>query len=362
VARYELNGFVQLLALPRRDQVALRLDYATLHATLASIEGRKRLPEGIPATVGFGAKGPVTLDPTGGLAEVSFSVTYPELIAFRRFCTKSAAGHLPAPVAVTGQAGLGYLLDRAKGEILLHGVGVIRVPVFETPVLAELGCFCVCPDDATKPKCRTICLSVKVASDALGTPVLSDDRVKAIVAEINKIWGCSSPGQCCLQFELKKIAHPGHDKLKDPVKVNWTGTSDEFKAAAKVDRDPDCYSLYFVKKLDTVGGPAGRAILGQTKFDDEPAAIVQTADYPDATIGQLAAHELGHALGLARNGPDTEPKGVDKHSSRPDNLMEPNANIPARKLNLDQCKAALESKEMPIKISDTDCTSTPAET
>jgi hypothetical protein len=93
----------------------------------------------------------------------------------------------------------------------------------------------------------------------------------------------------------------------------------------------------------------------------EPAAIVQTADYPDSTIGQLAAHELGHAMGLAmENGTDDD--GVDKHSSKPDNLMHPSANIPARKLNVHQCKKARENPDLPLKPSDTDCSAAPQET
>ena len=349
--RYSLRGSIELTQLGRTGDGGWILNRATLRAELR--DGGKI---DSPAVLDFFAASQV-IRADHPFCEMSFEVLYPELLAVRGHATKPAPGHLRAPIAVRGTASLALAFTRQRRGVAVTGTAFVHLPPFSTvAVPLYFSFFCFCPK-AENPKCKTLCLSIKVGADAQDVPILSTAQVERIVREVNKIWGCAAPGQCCIQFEARSILVPRNPRLKETVKVTATAITDDFRKMANIERDPNYYNLYFVKCLQTVGG-GNVNVLGLTSFDDTASAVVQVNGYPETTIGQLTAHELGHALGLSRTA-GTEAAGLDRHSAHADNLMEPNASIPAIKLNAAQCERARNSPL--LSDSEEECSQRPAE-
>ena len=74
----------------------------------------------------------------------------------------------------------------------------------------------------------------------------------------------------------------------------------------------------------------------------ERRSVVQTAGTLTADIATTVAHELGHALGLAR-GQTADPDGVTGHSTQAGNLMAAPPTTTPLELNMKQCREARKS-------------------
>ncbi|WP_143306205.1 zinc metalloprotease [Chitinophaga vietnamensis] len=192
--------------------------------------------------------------------------------------------------------------------------------------------------------CLELCLSIKVATDAQGNPVIDDNRVKRVIDGINKIWGCGGTGQCCLRFTISEIKHIQMKNFIDPYANNKADLEDTLKLS----RSQTCYNLYFVDNM-LAGTP------GITQFgSNNDGSLVRTNGYPnDDTLITIGAHELGHALGLARDTNGTDDVGVVHHSNHPKNLMGPVANLQVE-LNRMQCQKARTSQL--LNDTNTPCT------
>jgi hypothetical protein len=212
--------------------------------------------------------------------------------------------------------------------------------------------------------CREVCLHVVVrVSDSV--PVVSKAKVKEIVDEVNKLWGC--PGQCCIRFRLDGDPLESRDL---PYSVEWEEKKQDathwslnkLLAEAKW-RDADCYNLYFVNAVRHGG-------LGVTKYKPDAGSVVSARDKggddrSTADLGVTVSHELGHALGLARDSDNEDPNGVTGHSTKPDNVMGSGFNkatnkaVAQSKLNSKQCQ---EARKSPLaKVTKVKCECSPKE-
>ena len=120
------------------------------------------------------------------------------------------------------------------------------------------------------------------------------DEVKAVIKRVNELWGCTAPGQCCIEFTVADgDIHLKPTGLKDTVKVNDGETDVEHKAAVNIDRSKTCYNVYYV---ETMKAPAGKNFPGMTLKDDNASVLVQyppNAGYTNETLATVIETAAG---------------------------------------------------------------------
>jgi hypothetical protein len=333
--------------------------------TIVRAYGTARLSEatdtaGAPREMAFQLAKPIRTTISGKAVTAQLELSWPELLTLRKYRAWPGPGHPFSIRPVSATLQLQILWRPGLGGLAISGHGRIPIPTISpVPLLAACMLLCCCPPE--KPKCRRMCLDIKVGPKAAGGPVMTKDEVKAVIKRVNEIWGCTAPGQCCIEFTVADgDIHLTPAGLKATVKVKEREPHDEHKQAVKIARSATCYNVYYVENMEPVGAAAGKFFPGMTLKDENASVLVQYppgAGYTNETLATVTAHELGHALGLAWDNSDTDDKGVKKHSSKPTNLMHNVANL-GTKLNADQCAKATHPL---LKDAADDCESKPAE-
>jgi hypothetical protein len=354
---YALQGSVECEVAPNKLTVAKDV------VTVVRAYGVARLcwdtdpPEGAPRQIEFHLARPVRVNLAGKPVNAELDLIFPELLQLKKHRTRRPRhpfGIRPVKAKVRVQA----LWENGFAGLLISGTGRIPIPTISTrPLLAAFVFFCLCPPK--KSKCKTLCLDIKVGPRATGGAVMTNDEVKRVIARVNEIWGCKSPGQCCIEFTVADDAITTPANLPTSVKVRAGTVHPDHTAATSIARSTTCFNLYYVER--TVPDPAtGGAFPGITIGGASPSSLVQyppDAGYTNETLATVTAHEIGHALGLALQ-EGTDGKGVDKHHNQAANLMHDIASL-GTKLNADQCAKARESPL--LKDTDHDCESHPGE-
>lgn len=351
---YSLQGFLEIELGPRgkakRSPIFLAVNNVNIHGHIEG-DAPPHVPREMHGRLATGANPQAKINPETGEADISVPILieYAELHDHFSRMTRPMEGHLPAARPLRFNTVLKIKYNLFAGGFHAVGAGLIE-PLPGIPgakqIPALLFFACLCRSDTF---CLECCVSVKVAKKA-GNPVKSDAEVRDIVKKANDIWGCGSPGQCCIKFNLKEIKQP-NALPTNPTLANGAYTAD-FDTINGIEKDPDCYNVYVV---DTI---QGAVISGQTGFGTKNISILSTSGLTQDTIANNFAHELGHAMGLAR-GSGTEANGVTAHSSNNDNLMQPTS-ASKGKLNAKQCAEARKSAL--LKASTDKCTEAPKET
>ena len=349
---YALQGFLEIDLGPESEEEGAALSLAVtnvnIHGALRH-DAAPQVPRKMHGRLAIGTTPEARIDAVTGDAVlcVRIAVEYPELHDHASRLVTPGTDVLPWARPLSFDVVLKVHYDSVLGGFQAIGAGLLEaipgVPgAVPTPGLVILACLC---DSGVK--CLTCCVTVKVATKN-GTPVKSDDDVKEIVDKANQRWGC--PGQCCIKFKLKEIKKPA--TLPTNPTLTSGAYSAEFDTINGIDKDADCYNVYLVDKINNPN------IEGQTGFGTKNISILNTSGLSNDDVGVDLAHEMGHAMGLAK-GPGTEPNGVTAHSSNNDNLMQPSARASKGKLNAKQCSEARKSDL--LKKTDDSCTSSPQE-
>jgi hypothetical protein len=353
---YTLQGSVEYLAAPKpnataADEMEIVRAYGVARLTEASDD------VDAPAEIGFQLARPIRASLSGKAATAELELRWPGLIKlphYRIFIPGHPYSYRPAmatlDIHVLWRPGLAGLTISGHGQFTIPSIADAALP-------AACLFFCLCPP--AKPKCKTKCLDIKVGPRAGGGSVMTKPEVQAVIKRVNEIWGCTAPGQCCIEFTVADAdIHLNPTGLSAKVKVQDGATDDEHKAAVHIDRSKTCYNVYYV---ETMQAPPGKDFPGMTLKDDDASVLVQyppDAGYTNETLATVTAHELGHALGLAWDDGGTDDEGVKKHSKNSTNVMHNIANL-GTKLNAEQCAKARQSPL--LQDSGSDCESKPAE-
>jgi hypothetical protein len=354
---YSLSGSVEYIA-PKNA-----LPSAKSELTIVRVYGAARLNEttaagGAPSEIAFQLAKPIRASLTGKTVKAELDLRWPNLVNLKTYRVV-IPGHAYSYRPVRATLALQFLWQPGLSGLCLTSRGTIPIPELAVaPLPAACVFFCCCPSE--NPKCKTLCLDIKVGPRAGGgAAVMTADEVKAVIKRVNEIWGCTAPGQCCIEFTVADAdIHSNPNGLKDTVKVNDANPDADHVAAVQIERSTTCYNLYYV---ETMKAPPGKNFPGITLFDQNASTMVQyppNAGYTNETLATVTAHELGHALGLARDQAGTDDKGVKKHSKNSTNVMHNIANL-GTKLNAEQCAQARQSPL--LKDKTTDCTSAPGE-
>lgn len=309
------------------------------------------------------------LDFANGTGSIAFpiAVAYDELEATAP-PPDTARG---APLTVPGRMTLA--LARLDDRLELRGSGTIdRLPPFarsEVPFD-----FTSIPVAVTGRKCGEVTLCVDVArSGNPAAPLVTQAQLDAAIAELNRIWGC--PGQCCIRFTAGPPTHRGNDTivLRDGNENDVARLRAEFRNV----RRPagGCFPVLITGSIMTgVGGGGSFDDLGTTIRHGENATrgsvvTAQSGGNPltPVAIGNILAHELGHAMGVSNAPINPNADGDVGHSSNQDNLMResgdptlPDATLQANtKLNAKQCVRARNSSI--VRQTQGDCDNAPLE-
>jgi hypothetical protein len=176
--------------------------------------------------------------------------------------------------------------------------------------------------------------------------MITQQDVQQCVAGANASFGCGAGGQCCTQFRLQPVT-----SLSNPD-VAHTVDDNDAVALKQRNRDSDCYNVCFVDALN-LASPGGGHFVGATYTSGDTGSLVETSGRAVPDYSSTFRHELGHALGLAPDEKD-DPRGVDGHSPRNDNVMKSGGNPPRgrTRLNEYQCKVARRSGLVTKKLDD----------
>ncbi len=221
--------------------------------------------------------------------------------------------------------------------LLLRATGPGESPVTSEAVAADV-LLCCGPSFFDAPQCLELCLDIKIAveTDAQGneTPMCESKQVKELVAAANQLLGCDPPGQCCIKLRIGGISTVSVPQIPLDVDAKKIGDVTAVTKIARVDPKSRCYNVYIVRTVKNTAG--GVTAWGAAGIDG--SLVDQSSTDTPKTGANVLVHELGHALGLARNtGDKTEPNGVDRHSSDPKNVMSGVGGAPGDKLNPLQC-------------------------
>jgi hypothetical protein len=313
-----------------------------------------------PAAIGFGLAKPVRGSLTGRGTSTVLQLRWQGLITQKQYRIIGPA-HPTSYRPALANLRLQILYDPRSGGLVIAGVGTVAIPEIGSALLPATLMLC-CGGPPDKGKCKKLCLDIKVGPRAGGGPVMTKDQVKAVIKRVNEIWGCTVPGQCCIEFTVSDDdIHLTPNGLKSKVKVKTGDPTDEHKAAVNVDRSKTCYNVYYVETMEPPAGDS-KSYPGMTLRDDNASVMVQdppNSGYTNETLATLTAHELGHALDLAWDPKGTDDDGVDKHSNKKKNVMYKNADL-GTQLNDKQCTKARQSSRLKDD-EDRDCTSKPLE-
>jgi hypothetical protein len=264
-----------------------------------------------------------------GIVELPLQISYPELDLDAGERLQSAPDVIRYSLPLETKLVAVIEHRHRLGDFVASCLGTLPLftPLSSTAVPCALYCFARC---ARGGRCLEVCINVKVPSYN-GTPLITQQDVQRCVDDANASFGCGAQGQCCIRFRLDPIA-----LLSNPDVPRTVGGADLDALRARK-RDPDCYDIYFVDTID----PSEKAFGLTYTSGDNTTSIVQVSGRTLAEYSSTFRHELGHALGLAPNKRD-DPRGVDGHSPRPDNVMTPSSN-PApdedrTRLNQYQCE------------------------
>jgi hypothetical protein len=215
--------------------------------------------------------------------------------------------------------------------------------IVELHVSVTFEIFFCCGSYFWTPTCDELCLDIKVAAEE-NVQVILLESVRAAVNEANDVLGCDPPGQCCIRLRIAGLSIVAIPQI--PLDIDGTSIAD-IRRVTEVQRSKDCYNVYFVRSVGGTGG--GTTLFGSGKANGRPSgdgSVIDTRFVFDAEMqvdqkstGRVLAHELGHGLGLPA-GDGTEPNGVEKHSSDPNNVMSGVSELepPGAELNLLQCQ------------------------
>jgi hypothetical protein len=354
---YRLEGWLEhSLSAPGKGDPPRSVGFRVRNLNVrGSLEGRPcgDAPRAVHATLG-GPPPMTTIDLRTGHAclAVPVELAYRDLERDRRSRRKAQPAHLPsiAPLSTTLSVAFDY--DLKAGGFVASGAGTLpRLPPFANAP-AAVGFLLRCPC-TPKSFCLEVCLSIKTATAADGKPIKTADDIRELVRKVNEIWDCTAPGQCCIRFTASEIVAPLSPGVPPTVKEEGAGTelSDDFKRVVNISRSDDCYNVVLINAFD------GTTALGLTAHGENAASVVRVAELGTDEVARTLAHELGHALGLAREFGQSN-TGVEKHSVRASNLMLDGRGS-GTKLNQAQCTRARAS---PLaKRTNTQCTPAPRE-
>jgi len=235
--------------------------------------------------------------------------------------------------------------------LVIRGTGLGDSPIAQRPVALDIQ-LC-CGPSLLAPKCLELCLHVKIAVDD-GVPLVEPKDIESVVQEANKLLGCDPPGQCCIKLRIGGIVAVYKPKIS--LDIDGKKKADVFGVTKieRVDPKTGCYNLYVVRTINNTAG--GVTAWGSDTIDG--SLINQDSAQAPTGGGRILAHELGHALGLARGGGDElDPAGVDHHSSDDENLMSGVGGTPGDGLNSLQCTKMRSSPH--LKPTDAPCTGEP---
>lgn len=350
-ACYELSGWLELDYVPHKGGGgSFSVKLMNLSGICVSEGQPAGLPRFIHATLSAPqeAPRPIAKGQSRGTLQLALAVDYPELGAIPAHLGDPSSHGLPSILPIMSTLELTYVLDISKRTFRASGVAPLpECPPLSkslTPLFFDITCTI-----AEETACKQVCLDIKLAPlDVFDSAtLLNTEGVEDIIREVNRIWGCGVPGQCCIRFKIDRIIVPLKPALKRVVLLEHGDCSDDFMETVNIDRarDPKCYNLYFVDEITVPAGEAG--IGGQTAYGKdadgrERSGSIVRSDESNASTARTVAHELGHAMGLAA-GAANDPAGVTGHTANPDNLMA-NVTPPGlNRLNAAQCAEARKS-------------------
>lgn len=328
-------------------------------------------PKHIHLALKTGARPVGELDLKTGLASLVLPVEleYPELETVPKQLRRRLPKHvLPSIIPLETSLFLRVEYDTKAGRFSATGSG--HFPGLPPFTDAEVPAFFFGEFICAKGNyCAEVCLHIKVALEDDGGGIIdSVKRVSQIVEKVNNIWGCGEPGQCCIRFRIERVVYV--PELPETVELRNKRTTEDSKRVRRIDRSSECYNVYLIKDV------SGDQLAGQTAYGSLSGTIVRTTrrrrvpggtqlvPLSDDKIAQILAHELGHALCLARGPGRTDPEGLWGHSTNRDNLMfgETDLQEPGgTRLNKKQCQRARACTEVKLKELDEPCEFQPGE-
>ncbi len=352
---YALKGWVEhSFEPPREGDPPHTVRLSLLNVNLTGTQRNElctNAPNSVHISLATGTTPCGTLDLITGRAclTVPIELEYTELERDRHHVRKPAKGHLPSIIPLQSTLSVAISYDIKAGGFTTAATGNLReLPPF-TNTSVPVAFLLACPCDS-KSYCLEVCLSIKVATQINGTPILTTQEVEDLVKRINDIWDCDPPAQCCIRFTIDEILAPMKPAIPRSVIYKAPGFKD-FYRVLKMNRSSKCYNVYFVSRMT--------GALGATGFGSDSGSIIRTQGRTQADSASTFSHEMGHAMGLAQGSTD-EPDGVTGHSTKGDNVMGTLTGAARIKLNKKQCDKARSSSL--AKKTDKECTPNPNET
>jgi hypothetical protein len=297
--------------------------------------------------------------PPAGEVTLPLQTRYAELSAVEEQLRPGTSDTGPAVLPLLSPFMANYEVNAGRKELVFTGITTYRdLPPFGHDA-ASVHWQIIAP---YRPWdfCKELCLHIKVApNEDSDVPVISSDKVARIIRKANAIWGCSKKAQCCIRLRIEQTVIAVDPKLPFTVRTDRQKQTDDVKKVLDTDRSEHCYNLYFIDELVVPSGQ--EKMKGQTWSTEPTGSIVQVDRMSEDDLVDLTAHELGHALGLGLN-PGEESDGVTKHSSKPDNVMQPSLPEPGKrydKLNAKQCAEA--QKSLLLELTFAKCFAKPRE-
>ncbi|KAF6244917.1 hypothetical protein [Nitrosopumilus sp. b2] len=348
---YNLEGFIEL-EFSKSKQKSFKVGILNITGHLVE----SRIPKNMPKNIHLSLNSPdktfhtVGPDKNLNLLELELALQYPELGKYKKYLRTGSSDVVSSIIPILVTVTFAYGMT-SNNKFTLFGFGFF----FEFLPLKKISQIFVWISGSIflTPHlfCKEVCLDIKVARWPSTTPgqpgrkIMSLTKVMRIIKMVNKILACRD-GQCCVHMAPGVPTFPtGAAAIPSAFPLSATQTV--------LTRYPSgsCITLVFVNNL-------GGGLQGQATTGGGPGvglgAFVSVAGLTNDTLANLAAHELVHMLGVANDGinnNDTEPKGIKKHSSTSNNLMEPNTGSFNNNLNLAQCFKMANSPFIKLRSS-----------
>ena len=181
---------------------------------------------------------------------------------------------------------------------------------------------------------KEITINVYVSTNSKGTPLKAPKDIQKAIDVANEIWA-----ECGIKIKVRIIAGAYNPTLPRKVKIQGKGGKKERTAVAEdfPHMDKKDWNVLIIKeaigKEEADPKKADGKCFRLKGFCDSDTRTIFVESYGIKILGQILAHEVGHALGLEH----TETDGKR-------NLMRKSARGSNKKLTEDQCKKANKSK------------------